>query len=67
MIQLLSIMEGAPTGAVANCKKLMPCGHIIGFFFNSVMSHILFYFYLKLNFFLIKLQMDEHLFYFIFY
>ena len=60
MIQLLSIMEGAPTGAVATCKKLMPCGHIIDFF-NSVMSHILFYFYL------IKSQMDEHLFYFIFY
>ena len=59
MIQLLSIMEGAPTGAVATCKKLMPDGHIIDFF-NSVMSHILFYFYLNL-------QMDEHLFYFIFY
>ena len=50
MIQLLSIMEGAPTGAVATCKKLMPDGHIIDFF-NSVMSHILFYFYLNLIFF----------------
>ena len=50
MIQLLSIMEGAPTGAVATCKKLMPDGHIIDFF-NSVMSHILFNFYLNLIFF----------------